>query len=339
MKKMSYLPSDASTRRGFTLIELLVVIAIIAILIALLLPAVQQAREAARRTQCKNHLKQIALAAHNFHDVYNRFPAAKLSAPISVPLGGAGPQNLTFYQHQLTGILPQLLPQIEQANLYEQVKVWKGVDYRPDTTVSTNLLVETPYFNDTPTWTAAQAKVPYFTCPSDPQKTTVRTPATMHYWQTSGGASISYSFWATEYGLGETNYMGVAGFFGEIDNWAPWALQKGVFGSRTKSNFRDITDGTSNTLLLGEVTGDVTVPAGGTTTWNDLNWRWMNSGSMVAAWGLNDKTRGYRFASFHTGVVQFALADGSVRAISENIDQPTYLNLSGMADGKVIGEF
>lgn len=329
----------ATHRRGFTLIELLVVIAIIAILIALLLPAVQQAREAARRTQCKNNLKQIGLAAHNFHDVYNRFPAGKFSAPITVPLGAAGPANLGFYDHQLLGILPQLLPQIEQANLYENIQVWKGVDYRPDTTVPTDYLIETPFFDDNPTWAAAQAKVPYFTCPSDTQKTSVRTPATMHYWETAGGGSITYSYWATEYGLGETNYMGVAGYFGEIQRHATWAVQKGIFGSRTKHNFRDVTDGTSNTLLFGEVTGDVTVPAGGTTTWNDLNWRWINSGSMLTAWGISSKTNGYRFASMHPGVIQFALADGSVRAISENIDATTFHRLGSMADGNVIGEF
>ncbi|MFN7679409.1 MAG: DUF1559 domain-containing protein, partial [Planctomyces sp.] len=128
---------QAADRRGFTLIELLVVIAIIAILVALLLPAVQQAREAARRTQCKNNLKQIALACHNHHDVYNAMPRGCYGPDITVAWGGNGPLNLTFNDHQFMGVLPQLLPFIEQDNLYQQIAIWKGVDFRPGTSPNT----------------------------------------------------------------------------------------------------------------------------------------------------------------------------------------------------------
>ena len=93
-------------RRGFTLIELLVVIAIIAILIALLLPAVQQAREAARRTQCKNNLKQIGLGMHNYHDVYNLFPVGACAKP-----GGSFGIDISI------GAFASILPYLEQANL------------------------------------------------------------------------------------------------------------------------------------------------------------------------------------------------------------------------------
>src|SRR5688572_22995089 len=96
------------SRRGFTLIELLVVIAIIAVLIALLLPAVQQAREAARRTQCKNNLKQLGLAMHNYHDTYNAFPA------MGVRLYGSGGRNYSW--------VISILPMIEQGNLYQAFK-------------------------------------------------------------------------------------------------------------------------------------------------------------------------------------------------------------------------
>lgn len=325
-------------KRGFTLIELLVVIAIIAILVALLLPAVQQAREAARRTQCKNSLKNVALAIHNFHDTYNRFPAGGITAPIDVAFGGAGPKNLTFYDHQLYGIIPQILPQLEQANLYNQLNVWKGVDYRPDTTNPANYLVEGAFFNDGTTWAAAQAKMPFLTCPSDPQLNVTRTIATLHNWETASGGSITYSYWATEYGLGVTNYLAVSGYFGQINRHASWNQLRGIFGQRSKTNMRDITDGTSNTLMIGEATGDMKSTT--TTPPNNLNFRWINTPAMVTAWGLDPNgTNPYRFSSLHTGVVQFALADGSVRALSVNLDSTLYQNLAGMGDGKVLGEF
>jgi len=131
--------------------------------------------------------------------------------------------------------------------------------------------------------------------------------------------------------------MGVAGFLGNIQRWASWSQYKGVFGTRDfKVNFRDITDGTSNTFLFGEITG------------GDLyNWRWMMAGGMPAAWGLNNTVtqNWYQFESFHTGIVQFAMADGSVRAISKNMDGgdgalgKLFMNLAAMGDGNVLGEF
>lgn len=141
-----------SRKRGFTLIELLVVIAIIAILIALLLPAVQQAREAARRTQCKNNLKQIGLALHNYHDVYNSFVYRK---------GGTGtPGN----GNRLSGNIG-LLPYLDQAPLYNQIK---SGDPAAATVVPPGGL--TPWT----AWTVWDTQVPGFACPSDPGIQTTR---------------------------------------------------------------------------------------------------------------------------------------------------------------------
>ncbi|MFM7038465.1 MAG: DUF1559 domain-containing protein [Planctomycetaceae bacterium] len=328
MKKFS-LQAGSVARRGFTLIELLVVIAIIAILVALLLPAVQQAREAARRTQCKNNLKQLGLAAHNHHDVYNRMPVGHYGVPKDITWSGTGPRNLQWRQHQWFGILPQLLPYIEQSSLYNQIPIWKGLDHRPDPASATgNYLPEVAWFDDTQTNTLAQFKLPAVLCPSDPQKTRnpPYCPILQHMDETGFFTVVGFG---TERGYGETNYLGVAGYFGNISWGMPFG---GMFGDRThKVNFRDITDGTSNTLMFGESTGG-----------DFLNWRWMGAGAMPTAWGFNNTPtqNWYQYESFHTAVVQFALADGSVRAISKNIDNNLYVfSLSPMADGRVVGEF
>lgn len=323
---------DRRIRSGFTLIELLVVIAIIAILIALLLPAVQQAREAARRTQCKNNLKQIALASHNFHDIYNRFPSGYFGAPHESAPGAAGPGSRDFFNNQWLGTLPQLLPQIEQANLYNEFDIWMGHKYRPDPSNAGSFMDEPRYYQTGASWGAAQAKIPPFVCPSDPQQSQDRTPAFTHLYASpaAGSGGIQLWYWATRYPLGETNYAGCAGFLGDLDWPTSWAQRKGIFGSRSENKFRDINDGTSNTLLFGEVTGG-----------DRYNLRWANTPGWPAAWGLdpNGTHNWYQFDSYHVGIVQFALADGSTRSISRNIDDGTFQNLAGMSDNNVLGEF
>ncbi|HQZ64800.1 MAG TPA: DUF1559 domain-containing protein [Planctomycetaceae bacterium] len=329
MRSFSHRPGGAGLRRGFTLIELLVVIAIIAILIALLLPAVQQAREAARRTQCKNNMKQIALAIHNFHDVYNRFPAGYFGASHT-----DAPEPSDFWDHQWTGLLPQILPQLEQPALYEGIKVWKGVDRRP---ANPPYMAETGYFDDDPTWATGQARLSAFQCPSDPNTGSEGVGAFIHTYEvspTAGSMSIYY-FSAPDDVLGTTNYLGVAGGLGDLTN--AWQPRRGIFGSRTKFGFRDVTDGTSNTLMLGEATGGNQPGDDG----GDLNYSWIGTGIMPQGYGFSQDAiqNWYQFESFHTGVVQFALADGSVRAISKNISSTTYKWLAAMQDGNVIGEF
>lgn len=329
MKRLSKSPTPV-TRRGFTLIELLVVIAIIAILVSLLLPAVQQAREAARRTQCKNNLKQLGLAVHNHHDIYNRFPIGGY-LPGEADNAAGGPDNLTTWQHQHMGVLPQILPQIEQKNLYEIIDIWKGVDLRPDTASAGPWLPETSWWGSAETRRAAASKVPGFLCPSDPNLGVNQAVSYRCYpaGTNSGTMTVSY-FAAVNYGV--STYMPIAGGLGHLDNgWGHW---KGTFASgRKKTRFRDITDGTSNTLMFGEYTGGKNFLAS-----------WIGSTAFPVAWGFNQdppeqSTAWWKLDSFHTGIVQFTLDDGSVRSISENIDNRLYRQLAGMSDGEVIGEF
>jgi prepilin-type N-terminal cleavage/methylation domain-containing protein len=203
---------DAKRRqnsKGFTLIELLVVIAIIAILIALLLPAVQQAREAARRTQCKNNLKQLGLALHNYHDVFNGMPMRAASV--------AGRDWLSF--NETSSGLVALLPYVEQAPRYQQI-----VDR---TAVTTNLAF-TPWSGDT----MIRQNIPGFLCPSD---------------QLVPGRSglNSYRFCIGPWGWRQRIPR-------DATEWGGTQRSKGLFGANFSCNFRDIFDGTSNTIAMSE---------------------------------------------------------------------------------------
>lgn len=344
MKKLMRPVKQRRADRGFTLIELLVVIAIIAILIALLLPAVQQAREAARRTQCKNNMKQLALAAHNFESTYGNLPPGYLGPDLPTEDGSiAGSPYI--------GPLAHLLPYVEQPAVYQSMNV---TQLNPDLASST----QQRWFNDATTLQAAYAKIPGYECPSaNPYANTVSVITRTHWWltnPTTGGVSITYFSFGnstalpttanpsgTAANLGRTNYLAVAGRMGELGH-SGWDNWKGCFSRRKKVKFRDITDGLSNTLLFGEVLGAYNA----TTKVQESSFIWIASGMLPTGWGAlaNGPDAGnplaYRYASLHTGIVQFAMADGAVRPVSVNIDLGTYRSyLAGASDGNVIGEF
>lgn len=335
--------SQIQRRRGFTLIELLVVIAIIAILVALLLPAVQQAREAARRTQCKNNLKNVTLAAHNYHDVYNRFPT---------PLQHREGQNTwsRFSDEQHMGIMTLLLPYMEQINLYEAIDCDKNLKKRPSThgpgTTENDPLVRN-YWALGNTWNAAQTKISSYLCPSDNHRgdrgammniTSYPSgnPAT---WPWIGG----WYFPGAGDTLGETNYLGCMGATGMSNQSIPsshrwyrgknnWHEFRGVFvGGRIKHRFRDILDGTTNTFAFGEVTGT-----------DSFNNAWISTSTMPTR-GMSTNPHDeqwFKFSSKHIGGFQMAMADGSVRFISHNMNGPLFtFNLSGIMDGLPVEGF
>jgi len=341
------------SRFGFTLIELLVVIAIIAILIALLLPAVQQAREAARRTQCRNNLKQIGLAFHNYHDAYNRFPNPAVVG-ITVTTG--------FVIKSGAGWATMLLPYMDQAPVY-------------------NLYNSSSHPFDPANAPAVKTSLPAFICPSDPVSgpITVTIPAgavlgagypptTQSYTMTGG--EIDYEAPSgVRSGFSNIAYAGTT-YNGNRTGWGTWSICAFDFPGATSvgngCQLRDLTDGVSNTILTYELASrnslyrkrikiaasdpeaQAQAVAGGG-PWADLfkGDTWISgrlydgtdtgSGGPCAVNCSNARTAGTY--SWHDGGSQILLGDGSVRFISENISQLTLASLVTRAMGETMSDF
>jgi prepilin-type N-terminal cleavage/methylation domain-containing protein len=343
--------ANRGRKSGFTLIELLVVIAIIAVLIALLLPAVQQAREAARRTQCKNNLKQLGLALHNFHDTFLHFP-----------MGEYNDDNSQW------GWISFILPYFDQGPLYTALTVdptgngiWipsnmgggpisasfgNNVDSIHNATAGvgrcdTNTTVGSALF----TGGAVAAKLNALVCPSD------ILPA------------------ANGNGMGKTNYLGS---LGNSANWngnttvngsVNGKMQNGIIVFANDNNntyvtrMSDVTDGTSNTIAVGEVSASTSntvsnpgrlpvwagANGGGYGSWQDVGRVFRavdvlfppSNGSNTAPTGNSDLS----FGSQHTGGVQVLLTDGSVRFVSQNVAGQTWYELGSRNGGGIVGDY
>jgi prepilin-type N-terminal cleavage/methylation domain-containing protein/prepilin-type processing-associated H-X9-DG protein len=341
-------------RRAFTLIELLVVIAIIAVLIALLLPAVQQAREAARRTQCRNNLKQIGLGLHNYHDTFNQFPLSyDGSLDIWVKSTGTSMTAGTLFQGGISWI-SAMLPYVDQAPLYNQLE--------------SNRAFSTPYnkggpgtglgYDNATVKQLAQTPIPTLLCPSNPQVKISQTGSCLFY---------NGSGWADGGGGGGTNYIGArtdysgnmgyvwtgwrdcagttpapepqwsdAGWVGSYsEDWDNYPRVRGCFWHRGSATIAQITDGTSNTIAVFENhhwnlknnPGDI-----------NRNTAWISPAASIDSldakinldrasnvrkdgWSTwDDDTRCTGWTSIHTGGAHALMADGAVKFVSENID-------------------
>ncbi|WP_437190849.1 DUF1559 domain-containing protein [Planctomicrobium sp. SH527] len=326
-----------SRKRGFTLIELLVVIAIIAILIALLLPAVQQARESARRTQCKNNFKQIGLALHNYLDTFGCLPIGCLFAD----LGGTGPSasNRTTW-------LTRILPMIDQTPLYNQV----------DFVRQSNVAGYDPN-------NVKNADLPAYRCPSDGG--TRGNTGQSNYAPGNYVACIGTSTRLHGNGNATASASQHGSYIAGNGEWARMVLnngsERGVFAANSKITFAQIPDGTSNTLAVSEcvVGGDIiesssdvtpTCPQGTLRTRRGFSWLYGQTstwqfGTLITPNSTTidcerfDVYVNTAARSKHAGGVQAMLVDGSVRFVSENINLATWQNLGNRQDGNVVGEF
>ena len=313
-------------KRGFTLIELLVVIAIIAILIALLLPAVQQAREAARRTQCKNNLKQIGLALHNYHDTHSTLPSGSI-----VLLNAAG---TTYNGHGWTWHA-SILPYIEYANMYSAIQ-------GPN---DGGLGAELGGTTDTKQMLAGATVMSIFWCPSQPDVTqgVQKGGYSPSNYNGNMGTLIGYSG-DDCYGGSVTNAAGMRAPGGCLN-------ADGIFYISSSVRFRDVIDGLSNTIFVSEVIdsgGDADKLGGAGSDRKhcfsggaDGNPPTEMTEYLIAA-ESNDPINTYAeeaAGSFHVGGAQFVMGDGSVRFLSENMSMTIYQSISTRAGGEVVGEF
>ena len=348
-------------KRAFTLVELVVVIAIIAMLIALLLPAVQQAREAARRTLCKNNLKQWGLALHNYLDTNQIFPPA-LNHPGRVSCSGSTPgvYGATLYSdHNRVQNTPgwvYLLPYNEQAVAYSL--------YDFDVTASLSspcgFALAGPT-NLNPNLAVTSMAMPGLECPSHPQAGEISTSAPTtsgSFFSREKARRASYAF-ATG---GMTDYSSLYTAY-QSD------IRQGMFGNSGGARLRDITDGTSNSIAIGESWGGELFkrhgnygPWGltGTHTCCHLytpsssNDRLdistvstiSGSGTFASHFKINavinndplKRQYSWGYGSRHAGGIQALMADGSVKFISENIDVLTFWRLTYIHDGHVVGD-
>ena len=303
--------------RGFTLIELLVVIAIIAVLIALLLPAVQQAREAARRTQCKNNLKNIGLALHNYHDSARVFPYAWGS------------------NEELWSAM--ILPHADQANLYNTL-TWTY----PGAAQPANIL-------------ACQQVMQIFRCPSMDQ------PVRGDYNGIVGRVPASYRAVSDSLASSDDTSTRPAGYNTAIYPSLEKHPLNGMMYGDSSTSIRDVMDGTSNTLMIGESYTDIdyTKDGQGMDYWTCFapqidNWKpgavtgteySEAAGSTVVRINsrLNPAISGVlmemSFGSYHIGGAHFAIGDGSVRFLSENMDLQLYQALATIRGGEIVDDF
>lgn len=335
-----------SRRSGFTLVELLVVIAIIGILVGLLLPAVQAAREAARRMQCGNNLKQLGLAMHNYHDIYNKLPPARVrTANMGVNTWNSNNINWSA----------RILAQIEQSPLYDRID-FETPDGQSN---ASNVPVR-------------QSEVAAFLCPSDPGQGGFQ-------WTDPAGNKVAGATPVTA--DGHTNYVICVGPDANLRNSASQSLGWAVEGYRDMNGnprgnglngLRDFLDGTSNTLLVSEIivghpnirvnstansstatqdnngcTGSLNTATNSTTASGSSWFRGYEPNDMVFStlmtpnsklWdcGANSGNAMMAARSVHPGGVQATLGDASVRFVGETIDWNTWKWIGGMGDGEVV---
>jgi prepilin-type N-terminal cleavage/methylation domain-containing protein len=347
---------------AFTLVELLVVIAIIGILVALLLPAVQAAREAARRSQCANNLKQLGLALHNYHDVYKRFPVGGV---YNTTIESKNP--FTWTEASKGSNLVNLLPFVEQRGLYENLDFKKAgalvgswPDWQCAGIPANPAAFEQQWVNpQQPVKQVRSVLIENFRCPSARHGDYIHNPgepdcarAISNYAISIGNQAMPASNACNIY-PGNNFGTGPAGH----GNSANQGDISGVFARLLwAANLRDVGDGTSNVIAMGEIlphksdhhwNGWMHFNALWTATTAPINYPILGIGDSAAAFpnplppcnANNNWQTSQGFKSDHPGGAQFVLCDGAVRFLPQNIDYLTYQRLGDRRDGQAVGPY
>ena len=314
--------SDAKKRAGFTLVELLVVIAIIGILVGLTIPAVQSVRESARNTECQNNLRNLALSMINYQSVHRVFPPGQIA-----PMDLDQDYLVDFSDHSMIGHLGFVLPHLEQDNLRHQ---FSGMNWGRN-------IVEIPWLTVPKYFTVSNVSIPTLRCPSDVQgpvdeliiATIVVGPSPV---------SATYNVAVPSDYAGWTNYLGSRG---TTQSWdSSGTPQTGIFFEKSRIGARDITDGLSQTILMGEVLGGTTGAPGD----RDINVRHSIFQNGTGSGGfffdetddILDDLR-FMFSSRHRGghQVNFAYADGHVAMHPDTIDRLLLFDLLTRSGGEI----
>ncbi len=343
-------PNRTRPRIAFTLVELLVVIAIIGVLVGLLLPAVQSAREAARRMQCSNNLKQLALSLHNYESTHKTFPP-----------GSVLPRVFAVYPPTATNNTAKtagwtwssfILPFIEQTALYDATVGAQPVMGRAIVDVNLRRLLQTPLST--------------FRCPSDSGPPLNEAPAESHFRFGLEVAGIDWFIDGSAVGprvpVSTSNYVGMHHHRAHEYSGATM-VHTGAFGPNSRTRIGDISDGTTNTICVGERAYRVGTVVMHAATWvgcaaafhdDCIDDSWATARSPVNPTQTviyNTYARQQALSSNHTGGVQVGLFDGSVRFLSQNVDflmvggsnttvaDSVYERLIHKSDGGVIGDF
>ena len=328
--------NNVSRRSAFTLVELLVVIAIIGILIGMLLPAVQQVREAARRTECSNNLRQITIGLMNYETAHQEFPAGRNGLEADQPLhrnlapGVRGDDGTSF--------LVTIMPFIEQTNGYdlleiEELQFWSHSDsgiaaWDIDNTSATNEAAKAIFLRP----------IPLYSCPSDEKLETVEIEF--------NGTMVRAATCSYAGNTGEGFRGGVYPGSGSLGNTSVKYLNNGMLMYSNRFTMRDVQDGTSSTFFVGEtVRGHLTeslniwsfnrrYESTNRCTDSPLNWpAGVSSGK--ALWGVLNGA----FGSSHPTGANFSFVDGHVQFVNENIDQDVYKGVSSRHGAELLEDF
>ena len=305
--------------KAFTLIELLVVIAIIGVLVALLLPAVQNARETARRMACSSNLKQISLSALNYESLHGRLPIGFLG-PWDANGNGmndtAEAPSTWQWDFANIGMFPVLLSFLEETGTQDRLnplllrqhsRKYPGQTYKGH------------WASGKSTKEAAFTQPSVFLCPSALLPLHTNLIDTSFTYETTDGIQVEIRG-RREKDYGRSNYVGVSGKAGNTPSEKQYA---GLFVNRIPRSLKQVRDGTSNTLLFGENRAAIT---------------WLGAEGWPVLYGLGDTPSQKKplFTSLHPGVVMFATADGAVRGLSFTLEQETFNRLAGMADSDIL---